>query len=833
MIRSLAAPGLVALCLAACSRPEPARNPAPGDAPGRSTPARQDTTARVRRYSEVITARARTDSGLFHVHMVGDRLYFEVPDSLMGREMLLLTSIAGAPSGLSGFLTAGSVIGEQVLRWERRGDRVILRKLAYENVASDSLPVSRSVRSNNFEPIIQVFDVRAENADSSTAVIEMTDFFKDDVPAISGLSATQRTTFRVRRVDPRRSLIDYARSYPMNVEVRHTQSFDAAEPPSDAATATISMQLHQSMVLLPREPMRVRYADRRVGWFTINQVNFGLDEQKAATRSFIQRWRLEPRDPAAYARGELVEPVKPIVYYLDPATPMQYRRWVRLGIEDWQGPFEAAGFRNAILARDPPTEAEDPEFSPEDVRYSTVRWTANLTRNAVGPSVADPRSGEIIDSDIIWYHNHLRSYRNRLLLETAAANPAARTLRMPDSLLGEAIRAVIAHEIGHALGLPHNMIASSAYPVDSLRSGSFTRRMGLTPTIMDYARQNYVAQPGDTGVRFIRTMGPYDDYVISWGYRVIPGVSPEGEKPTLDRWIREHAGDPMYRFGEQRGGLLVDPRNQTEDLGNDPVAASRYAIANLKRVVPNLVEWTSTPGESYADLNELYGELLAIWNTYTGHVITVIGGVEETLKASDESGPVFVPVPRARQREALQFLLEQVFHTPVWLQEPEVLRRIEHAGAVDRMRGIQVNRLNQLLDPGRMQRLIEQEIFDSAAAYRLLDFMDDLKDGIWSELAGRGGTDPYRRNLQRAYIERLEYLLKEEPPVATPSPNVWRTPVDVSQSDIRPVARAQLGEIRQAVQRRLLRGADQATRAHLEDVIARIREILEPNGATR
>src|SRR5690606_6148865 len=403
-----------------------------------------------------------------------------------------------------------------------------------------------------------------------------------------------RTQFQVRRLDPDRTFIDGARSFPLNVEVRHTLTFDAGRPPSDATAGTISVLMNQSLVLLPETPMRVRYADPRVGWFTLQQVDFGSDELKAATRTIIRRWRLEPKEPEAYARGELVEPVKPIVFYLDPATPVRWRPYIRQGVEDWQKAFESAGFRNAIIAKDPPTPEEDPELSPEDVRYSMVRYVANMTRNAMGPSVSDPRSGEIISSHILWYHNHLRSYRNRLMLETGAAKPDARSLHPPDELIGEAVRPVIAHEIGHALGLPHNMIASSAFPVDSLRSPTFTERYGVSPSIMDYARQNYVAQPGDGVTRFIRKIGPYDHYAINWGYRVIPDVkSSEGEKPLLDQWILEHAGDRMYRFGSADG---IDPDAQTEDIGDDPVRASGFAIENLKRVLPRLVEWTATPG---------------------------------------------------------------------------------------------------------------------------------------------------------------------------------------------------------------------------------------------
>ncbi|HXV85107.1 MAG TPA: zinc-dependent metalloprotease, partial [Gemmatimonadales bacterium] len=679
----------------------------------------------MRAYGDVITAAARTDSGVLQVHWVGERLYFEIPDSLLGRDFLMMTSVAATPAGLGAFAASGSVAQQQVLRWQRRGDRLLLRKRSYANVAQDSTAVAMSVELNNLEPIIQAFEIRARNPDSSASVIEVTELYKEDVPAIGGLSNSQRTSFRIRRLDPRRTLIDYARSYPQNVEVRHTLTYDAGEPPSDAAANTITVQLQQSLVLLPLVPMRPRYADPRVGFFSINQVNFGLDAQKAATQTFIRRWRLEPRDPAAYARGELVEPVKPIVYYLDPATPERWRRWVREGIEAWRPAFEAAGFRNAIIARDPPSPADDPEWSAEDVRYSSIRWVANLTRNAVGPSVSDPRTGEIVDSDVMFFHNHLRSYRNRLLIETGAANPAARTLEIPDTLLGEALKAVITHEVGHAIGLPHNMIASSSYPVDSLRSPSFTQRWGLTPTIMDYARQNYVAQPEDGNVRFVRMLGPYDDYVINWGYRVIPAArTPEDERSTLNRWIRERDGDPRFRYGPQQGGLPIDPSTQTEDLSDDPVRASGYGMANLKRVVPNLVAWTTKPGEDYGELNEIYDETLGMWNTYVGHVLTLVGGVHQTLKASDQPGAVFQAAPRERQRAAVDFLVREVFTTPTWLMPEDILRRIEHAGAVDRLRQTQASRLNQLLEPGRLQRLIEQEAFDPRGAYRLVDLFD-------------------------------------------------------------------------------------------------------------
>ena len=776
-------------------------------------------------YAEVITEEAVSDEGLFTVHQVGDRYFFEIPESLYGQDMLLITRIGRVPAGFGGFIVSGTKVSEQVLRWERRNDQVLLRKVSFNQVADDSLPISDSVVRNNFAPILAAFDIEAIGPDATTVVIDVTDFYAGDTPALSGLSAAQRTTYGVRRLDPDRSFINYARSYPLNIDIRHTLTFEATDAP-DAKTGTISMEMHQSMVLLPEDPMMPRFADDRVGYFSITQVNFGLDELKAAEQTFIRRWRLEPSDPEAYARGELVDPVKPIVYYIDPSTPARWRPYVKQGVEDWQAAFETAGFSNAIIAREPPSPAEDPEWAAEDARYSVVRWAASMVRNAMGPSVSDPRTGEIIESDIVWFHNHLRSYRNRLMLETGASNPAARSLDMPDELMGETIRQVIAHEIGHAIGLPHNMIGSSSYPTESLRDPDFARRMGVSPSVMDYARQNYVAQPGD-GLQptdYIRKIGPYDHYAVNWGYRVIPdATSPADEKATLDEWIAAKADDRMYRFGSSTGW---NPDAQTEDMGDDPVKSSGYGVANLKRVAPKLVEWTATPGENFDDLEELYGELVGQWSRYIGHVVTLVGGRYENAKTTDQGEPIFTPVPRDKQEEAVQFVIDEVFVSPTWIADREILRRIEHAGALERVRGRQVAFLNQMLDPRRMQRIIESEVFD-AGAYPLVEYLDDLKEGVFSELDSGEPIDTYRRSLQRAYLERLEYLMTEEPaaPPATAGNNITR--VDVSQSDIRPLSRAQLREIMEDARWAAGRTEDRVTRAHLVDLADRAEAILK------
>jgi len=775
-------------------------------------------------YEEVVTEEAVSDSGLFTIHLVDDKLLYEIPETKLGKEMLWVSRIAKMPP-LSPYINAGSKTNEQVVRWERKGKKVLLRIVSFQNVADEELPIAESVRNNNFEPILEAFKIQAIGPDSNSLVIDVTDLFTQDVKAISGFSSSVRKNYKIGGLDGSRSFIDTARSFPINIEVRHIMTYNADAPPANRGAGAVTMELAQSMILLPEDPMQPRLYDRRVGWFSIRQIDYSSEALKSDEKRYIRRWRLEPKDPEAYARGELAEPIDPIVYYLDPATPEKWRPYFKQGIEDWQKTFETAGFKNAILAKDPPSPEEDPDFSPEDARYSVVRYVASTTRNAVGPSVSDPRTGEILESDIIWYHNHLRSYRNRYLLETGAANPSARSLDTPEEEIGEMMRMVIAHEVGHALGLPHNMKASAAYPVDSLRSGRFTQEYGIATTIMDYARYNYVAQPGDENIRFIRQIGPYDHYAINWGYRVIPGAdSPEEEKATLNSWIEEHEGDPMYMFG---GGYGIDPTSQTECIGDDAMRASSYGMENLKRVVPNLIDWTTTEGENYDELEELYGELLGVWSRYVGHVVTQVGGVYETRKVAGQAGGVYEPVPAPTQKRAVTWLNQNAFSSPDWLLDPEILDRIMQTGTIERARRLQARHLNRLLDVNRMGRLIEAESRLGEEAYSLQDMLEDLRSGIWKEFYDRTSASVYRRNLQRAYLERLAGMLKEpesEPGPSRPGP---ANSADLMQSDIPALVKMELRQLYKDLKRSKPRKKQEVMFAHWQDVINRIDEMLK------
>jgi Met-zincin/Domain of unknown function (DUF5117)/Domain of unknown function (DUF5118) len=769
-------------------------------------------------YNKVITNDAKTDNGLFKVHSIEDKFYYEIPDSLLDREMLMVTRIAKTASGI-GF--GGEKQNEQVLRWQKKDKKIVLRVVSHAIVAADSLPIHEAVVNSNFEPVLHTFPIQAIGKDSTTTVIDVTDLFDKDVKAL-GLPDYRRKQYKVTRLESDKSFIESVKSYPQNIEARHVKTYAAGDPPSNSSTGTISVEINNSMILLPEVPMKKRFYDERVGWFTAGQVDYGLDNQKSETVRFLRRWRLEVKDEdiEKFKRGELVEPKKQIVYYIDPATPMKWRKYLKEGVNDWNVAFEQAGFKNAIIAKDPPTKEEDPEWSPEDARYSVIRYFASPIQNAYGPHVADPRSGEILESDIGWYHNVMSLLQGWYFVQTAAINPEAQMVGFKDEVMGELVKFVSSHEVGHTLGLPHNMGSSSAYKVDDLRNAEFTKKYGTAPSIMDYARFNYVAQPEDKGVALMPNIGVYDKHAIKWGYRpILDAKTAKDEKETLDQWILDHADDPMYRFGQQNG---IDPSAQTEDLGDDAIEASDYGIKNLKRIVPNLIKWTTKEGETYDDLETMYGHVVSQFNRYMGHVTTNIGGVYKFSKTADQEGDVFVNVDKEHQKNCLTFLNEQLFETPEWLIDKDIIARTEFNGVTERIRGIQERTLNNILELTRMMRMIDNETLNGSNAYTLMSMMIDLRNGIWSELSRGRAIDAYRRNLQRAHVERLAELMKSE------NVNGRRGRVTVKQSDIIPVVRGELNRIQRMAQNAIGNAPNTISRYHLQDIVDRIDAVLEP-----
>ena len=766
-------------------------------------------------YSEVITDEAISDEGLITTHLVGDDYFFELSADLLEKEILIVSRISGHVKGLN-FGGAGMKSRpQQVIRFQKLGSKILMRSVSFNNVADEDEPIYTSVKNNNFEPLIASFDLETMQDDSSAYVIKVNSFFSEDIPMIGALRDAERKRFKVKGIDKSRSLITSIRSFPQNVEVRHILTYKGDELPDNQLTGTLSIEMNQSMILLPDDPMVPRYHDERVGFFSLRQLDYSADEQKAATRRFITKWRLEPSDWAAYNRGEAVDPVKPIVYYIDPATPEKWRKYLKQGVEDWQTAFEKAGLKNAIIAKDAPTKEEDPDWSPEDVRYSVIRYIATDIQNAQGPHVHDPRTGEILESDILWYHNVMNLLRNWYFIQTAAVNPEAQKVKFDDELMGELIRFVAAHEVGHTLGYPHNMGSSPAYTVAQLRDKTFTDTHGVAPSIMDYARFNYVAQPEDGITNFFPRIGEYDDWVTQYGYKPIANVnSPEDEEDILNAWIKEKADNLIYRYGRQRR-LPVDPTSQTEDIGDDSMIASELGIRNLKRILEKLMEWGTEDDKNYDNLNELYRNVVNQFNRYNGHVVSNVGGVYEYYKTADQDGAVYTHATKDKQERAVAFLNEQLFATPSWLIDADILTRIQQDGLVDRIRGIQVRILDRLTREEMLMRMVENEALNGNDAYTITSLFTALRQGIWGELYNGRKIDTYRRNLQKEHIDRLGELINTEEE-------------KFANSDIPSISRATLSRLERDVRAGIGRQSDATSRFHLQDVQTRIDAILNP-----
>ena len=790
-------------------------------------------------YERVITKDAKTTKGLFTVHQIRERYYYEIPKSELGKEMLWNSQIAKTTLGVG---YGGGQYADRVVRWDLKGNRVLLMDVNYGLVANPNDPIAMAVRSANNDSIIRAFPVAAFSKDGAP-VIEVARMFVSDP---TEFSARQR--LGATGVDGTRTFLEHIHAFPDNLETEVTVTYTRS---SNATTTTgggrgpggglgggqmrpgsATVVLHHSMVRLPEKPMQPRLFDERVGYFTTSTMDYSRNEYKSERTRYIARWRLEKKDP----NRAVSEPVKPIVYYIDAATPKKWVPWLKKGIEDWNEAFLAAGFKNAIIGKEAPSSEEDPAWSPEDVRHSVIRWLPSTVENASGPHISDPRTGEILNADIQFYHNVMNLARDWYFVQVGPLDPRAQKLPLPDELMGRLLEYVTAHEVGHTLGFQHNMKASSMYPFEKVRDKEWVHKMGHTPSIMDYSRFNYVAQPED-GIApedLIPRIGPYDVWATKWGYSPIPGKGSDEEKALLDKWAREQDNTPWYRFSTANSAGS-DPGEETEAVGDaDAVKATALGVKNLQRVTKMLMSATAwKEGETYNQLSELYGRMLSQWSTEMSHVAGIVGGFNSQEKVIGQEGRIFTLIPKEKQQEAVRYLVDSAFTTPSWMIDEEILRRIEPVGVIDRIRTAQNRVLVTLMNSARYARLAEQEALDGNRAYSPVEFLATVRKGIWRELDGpQVKIDPYRRELQRSYLHEINTKLNGTeraggPPVRQQDGEPVQLRV-TSSGDEKPMYRTELKTLSATISAALAKTTDHETKAHLEASRDEIAKILDP-----
>jgi len=806
-----------------------------------------------RSYKDVITNKAISQKGMITVHKVEDKYYFEVPNNILGREILAVTRYIKVPaiSGNGRGAYGGEVANQQTLAFEKGpSNNVFLRTITLVNAADPKDDIYQAVTNSNLNAIAAAFPIAAFGKDSASVVLDVTDYFKGDNQVVS-INSNIKRSLGLGPIAADRSYIQKISTYPINTEIRSVKTFNAAGAapagfggqgggasiPAANAAGAVTIELNTSMLLLPEKPMTPRIADKRVGFFTDDYVLFGDNQQKVENKEFAVRWRLEPKDEDVekWKRGELVEPKKPIIYYIDPATPKQWRKHLILGVNDWQKAFEKAGFKNAILGKEWPEN--DTTMSLEDARFSVIRYFASPTENAYGPNVHDPRSGEILESHIGWYHNVMKLVHDWYMVQAAATDPRARSMKFDDDLMGDLIRFVSSHEVGHTLGLRHNMGSSSKTPVDKLRDKAWVEANGHTASIMDYARFNYVAQPEDniSKAGLYPRIGDYDQWAIRWGYGYIPGNNEEEVKKNSSQLITETLKtNPRTWFGTYESGNQADPRSQSEDLSDNAVKASDYGIKNLQRLLAGLPEWTKEEGDLNENIATMYGQLLGQYRRYIGHVSRNIGGVYETFKVAEQDEPVYEVTPKSIQRDALGYLNRQVFQTPTWLIDKKIWNKINPPGTADPLASAQEGALAGLLTLDRLNRMQYcADRFGADKAYSALEMMNDLQSDLFSELKSNKAIDNYRRMLQKSYVDKLNSLLN--PPTTTITVtfggggfnNPYASGAN-SRSDVYSIARAQLTQLRSQVVAAAATNPDRMSKIHLQDLAEKIKRALDP-----
>ncbi|SFI25785.1 zinc-dependent metalloprotease [Halpernia frigidisoli] len=777
---------------------------------------------KIKPYKDVITSKAITDAGVFDVHKIEEKYYLEIPDKMLKKEFLLVSRLtkaaAGMRSGMSGY--AGDQISQNVVSFEKGPeDKIFMRTISYVDYAKDSTSqMYASVSRNNEQSIVEALEVRAYNKEKKSSVVEITSIINADSDLFS-FDTRYKKSFKVGALQKDKSFVNFVKSFPTNIEINTTKTFARtlgnfkALPGMDKPeiSGNYTVEINTSLVLLPDNKMQARYFDPRVGFFTVGYTDFDLDPQGVKKVELIKRWRLEPKpeDLEKYKKGELVEPAKPIVFYIDPATPKKWIPSLIQGVNDWQKAFEQAGFKNAIVAKVPNTK-DDPEWSLEDARFSGIVYKPSDVPNASGPSIADPRTGEILESHINWYHNVMSLLRNWYFIQSSPNDPRARKIEFDDALMGQLIRFVSSHEVGHTLGLRHNFGSSSTVPVEKLRDNNFLTKNGHTPSIMDYARFNYVAQPEDhiSPENLMPRIGDYDKWAIEWGYkRFYNFKTPDSEKTYLNKWVIGELKNNRLWFGTESNNF--DPRSQSEQVGDDAMIASNYGVKNLQTIMNNIEKWTAQPNEDYENLGMMYNQVTGQFRRYLGHVSKYIGGEMETPKTQEQNGVVYEVVAKADQKRALEFLNDQIFKTPTWLINDDVFKKT-NLDAITVVEGLQGSVLKRILDDKVLDKMYKSEV-TYKDAYPLATYLTDLKSDMFQE----SNPDVYKRNLQRNYVNSLINLINTKTAIA-------------DNSDVPAFVRGNLADLKKDLEGKV-NDQNAVNRYHYQDLLFRINDVLEPH----